>query len=66
MGTAMDILVNITATSMDTPNAVTGIKDTTGAMLTTGMAHTSMVTGPAAKATRVISADKSVTTIARI
>jgi len=63
MGTGMDIPITITATNMDIPNAVT---DTTGAMPTTNMADTSIIAGLAVIATRVINADQSATSIARI
>jgi hypothetical protein len=66
MVTAMDIPVTTTDTAMDTPNAVTGITDTTGAMPTTDMVDTSIIAGLAAIATRVINANQSATTIARI
>jgi len=62
----MDIPIIITGTNMDIPNAVTDITDTTGIMPTMDMVDTSIIAGLEAKATRVISADKSATTIARI
>jgi hypothetical protein len=62
----MDIPNTITATNMDILNAVTGITDTKGAMPTTDMVDASIIAGLAAKATRVINANQSATTIARI
>jgi hypothetical protein len=66
MVTAMDIPVTTTDTAMDTPNAVTGITATTGAMPTTDMADTSIIAGLAAIAARVINADQNATTLTRI
>jgi hypothetical protein len=59
----MDIPITITATNMDIPNAVTGI---TAIMPTTGILDISIIVGLEAIATRVISADKSAITIARL
>jgi hypothetical protein len=66
MGMGTDIRIAITATKKDIPNADTGITDTTGAMLTTDMVDASINAGLAAIATRVINANQSAITIARI
>jgi len=66
MGMGTDIPITITATNMDIPNVDTGITVTKGAMLTTDMVDASINAGLAAIATRVINANQSAITIARI